>query len=423
MNLVASTRSFCRPLSGTMACCAVFSILVTAACSSDKSTPGSDGGPTSTGGTPTASGGTTSGSGGAPSSGGTTATASGGTTTGSGGTTADGGPDSGPTTPAPVSLKIKQTNLVANQASAGATTVDPNLLNPWGIAIGPTGALWISDNHSGLATVYSATGTNINLNVTVPAPTGDTDPAAPSGQVFSGTATNFMGDKFIIDTEDGTISGWQSGTAAVMRVDNSAHAGYKGLEIVTNGAATLLLGANFHEGTVDVFDSTYAPVTTPSFKDTTLPDGYAPFNIAQISGKVVIAYALQDAQKGDDNAGVGHGYIDVFNTDGTGMKRLVSGGALNSPWGLALAPASYGALAGKLLVGNFGDGLVNAYDLTTGALAGVLADSTGAPLAIQGLWALTFGPKTATTDLTGTLFFTAGPGAEANGLLGTLTLP
>jgi uncharacterized protein (TIGR03118 family) len=276
-----------------------------------------------------------------------------------------------------------------------------------------------------MATVYAPTGGASVLNVKVPGPP-DTDggfTSAPTGQVFSGTAADFMGDKFIVDSEDGTIAGWQtSGQPFVIRVDNSADSGYKGLALIKNGTSAELVAANFHKGTVDVFNAAYAPVATPGFVDAgspALPAGFAPFNVAAIGTSVYIAYAKQDAEKGDDTAGPGNGYVSVFKTDGTFVKRLLSAGDLNSPWGMAVAPTSWGTLAGTLLVGNFGDGAVHAYDLATGAPRGSLAVSTG-PLIISGLWALVAGPKTTTADDSGSIFFTAGPNGEEGGLYGKL---
>jgi uncharacterized protein (TIGR03118 family) len=322
-------------------------------------------------------------------------------------------------------LLIKQTDLVADTAGAAATT-DPKLLNAWGLALNPTAALfWISENHSGQAVVYAPTGGAAKLEVRIPGP-ADTDggfTSSPTGQVFNPTAADFMGDKFIVDSEDGTILGWQTqGDPFVLRVDNSADSGYKGLALIKNGANAELVATNFHKGTVDVFDKDYKAVNNPGFVDAgspALPSGYAPFNAAQFGDNVYITYALQDADKADDTSGPGHGYISVFKTNGTFVKRLVSGGELNSPWGMEVAPANWGAFAGDLLVGNFGNGAVHAYDLSTGALRGELTTSSG-PLSISGLWALGIGPNTSTTDYTNTVFFTAGPNGEDNGLFGKL---
>jgi uncharacterized protein (TIGR03118 family) len=414
-------------------------VLASVACSSDT-TPGStdggagaggagSGGTPSTGGTKATGGASGSSSGGAA-TGGSAGTSTGGAVadSGTGGSSgADGGPGNGEGGPdsGTTSLVVTQTDLVANTDGVAPTT-DLNLLNPWGLVPNPTaGAFWVSDNHSGLANVYQPTGGASVLNVKIPGP-ANTDggfTSSPTGQVFNGTAANFKGDKFIVDSEDGTIEGWQTaGAPFVVRVDNSADSGYKGLALVTNGTAAELVAANFHKGTVDVFDSTYAPVAKPGFVDAgspALPAGFAPFNVAALGDSVYIAYAKQDDEKGDDVAGAGNGYVSVFKTDGTFVARLVSGDDLNSPWGLAIAPTSWRALAGTLLVGNFGNGAVHAYDLSTGQLRGALATSKG-PLAIGGLWALVAGPKIAAADYSSSIFFTAGPGGEEDGIFGKL---
>ena len=398
------------------------------ACSSDSTTTKTtvtDGGP-GTGGTANTGGGSSSGGSASGGKGGASTAGAGnsGGTAGAGGTAGSGGEgtDSGA---APVALVVKQTNLVANLPNV-APTVDSNLLNPWGLVPNPSGPFWVSDNHSGMATVYDPAGGPSKLNVKIPGPAGVDGgfTSSPTGQVFNGTAANFSGDKFILDSEDGTISGWQGGATAVLRVDNSADSGYKGLALITNGTAGELVAANFHKGTVDVFDSTYKPVANPGFVDAgspALPAGFAAFNVAALGGSVYISYAKQDPEKGDDTAGPGNGYVSVFKTDGTFQKRLVSGGALNSPWGLEIAPASFGALAGTLLVGNFGNGAVHAYDVTTGELRGSLSDSKG-PLIISGLWALVVGPKTTTTDFSSSVYFTAGPNGEDDGIFGKLEI-
>lgn len=397
------------------------SALAFSACSSSSSMVTPDSGVSSGGSTDA---GRDSSAGGASGSGGSSQ--SGGAAGSSGGTThvEDAG-DAGGRDGGAAKLVVTQTNLVANLASV-APTMDAKLLNPWGLVANPTaGLFWVADNHSGLATVYAPTGGASVLDVKIPGP-ADQDggfTSAPTGQVFNPAPADFNGDKFIVDSEDGTIAGWQtSGQPFVRRVDDSADSGYKGLALIKNGTAGELVATNFHKGTVDVFDSTYAAVSNPGFVDAgtpALPAGFAPFNVASLGSSVYITYAKQDADKADDVSGAGNGYVSVFATDGTFVKRLVSGGALNSPWGMAVAPASFGALAGTLLVGNFGDGAVNAYDATTGELRGSLWDSKG-PLIIRGLWALVVGPKTATSDFTSSVFFTAGPNDEQDGIYGKL---
>ena len=314
------------------------------------------------------------------------------------------------------SFAVTRIDLTSDQA--GAAVTDPNLLNAWGIAINPTAQVfWVSSNHGGSTPVYDATGALKPLDPKVPPLTG-TDPGSPTGQIFN-ASTNFMADKFIVDTEDGQILGWP-GTGDFVKRAAKTDAGYKGLAVVGAGATQMLVATDFHHGTVDMYDATYAPLSKAgAFVDAKIPTGYAPFNVMPITDKVYVTYAKQDADQADDERGPGNGYVSVFAADGTFQKRLISRGVLNSPWAIALAPASFGPLANTLLVGNFGDGAINAFDPNTGALIGQLTNAAGDPLIILGLWDLKVGP-TGTTDLSQTLFFTAGPGGEAHGVFGKL---
>lgn len=322
--------------------------------------------------------------------------------------------------------RFAQTNLVADLPSVAAAQ-DPNLVNAWGIAFAPGGPFWISDNHTGLSSVYSTSGVPLPLVVTVPPPAGSLagTMSSPTGQVYSGAAGFHQASGapavFTFATEDGTISSWNpsNGTNAVLNVDNSSTgAVYKGLDIAQDSGKAQLYAADFHGGKVDVFDSNYASVNLGSgaFVDPTLPAGYAPFNIANLNGKLAVSYALQDAAQHDDAPGAGHGFVDLYNPDGSLDKRLISAGTLNSPWGMTIAPAGFGTYAGDLLVGNFGDGRINAFDPGTGAYQGTLQDAAGNPLNIPGLWALSF--RTDVAADAGKLFFTAGPNGENNGLFG-----
>jgi uncharacterized protein (TIGR03118 family) len=246
--------------------------------------------------------------------------------------------------------------------------------------------------------------------------------SAPTGQVFNDSADDFKGDKFIVDTEDGTLAGWQDGKKAVLRVDQSSDSGYKGLALVHDGKKARLVAANFHKGTVDVFDANYKPVKNAGFEDADIPAGFAAFNVAALNDQVYITYAKQDKDKGDDVHAPGNGYVSVFDTDGSFVKRLISQGKLNSPWGLAIAPDSWGDLAGMLLVGNFGDGAIHAYDPETGDLVATLTNQKGHTLHLDGLWAIVVGP-TAPKDYSSRVFFTAAPDDEAHGLYGYLAAP
>jgi uncharacterized protein (TIGR03118 family) len=352
-----------------------------------------------------------------------------------------------------------QTNLAA-LGFPTATTEDANLINPWGVSFTPTTSpFWISDNGTGLSSLYRATGVQASPPSPVPlAPPNNPPPnftPAPTGQVNNQTTgfvisngTNSGPAAFIFATEEGTISAW-SGTVnlnnqSILKVDNSRSsptapvgtgAVYKGLAIGSVGGQQFLYAANFRAGTIDVFDSAFAPASgfAGKFTDPNIPQGYAPFNVQVLGNKVYVTYAQQDAAKHDDVAGAGHGFVDVFNLDGTpglsnGNVRLISRGELDSPWGLAIAPTNFGEFSSDLLVGNFGDGAIHAFDPLTGAPIGTLEDSNGNPLDIPGLWALTIGNNGIGVDHNA-VYFTAGlPDAETpdsletHGLFGNLAV-
>ena len=325
--------------------------------------------------------------------------------------------------------RFSQTNLVSD-VPGWAATLDPHLVNAWGIAFSPTSPIWIADNATGLSTLYTGTGSIVPLVVTVPPPFGVTGPSAPTGIVFNGTGTFTVSDGgrsgsavFIFDTEDGTISGWSPAVTtkhSIRVIDNSGmDAIYKGLAIgTTQQGSSFLYATNFHSGWVEIYDSKFQWVK--NFTDMTLPEGYAPFGIQNINGMIFVTFAKQDEDKEDDVAGAGFGFVDVFDLNGNMVKRLISGGALNAPWGLALAPANLGRFSNALLVGNFGNGWINAYNASTGALMGHMLRPDGSALAIDGLWGLAFGTGSANSGPTNTLFFTAGPADESHGLFGTL---
>jgi uncharacterized protein (TIGR03118 family) len=328
------------------------------------------------------------------------------------------------------SAQYQQKNLVSDLPNV-AVHLDTNLVNSWGITFPPTGPFWISDNGAGVSTLYNGDGDPFPLAnplvVTIPPPAGGTI-SAPTGVIFNGT-TDFVvsanlhsgAARFIFATEDGTISGWNPSvdpTNAILAVDNSpSNAVYKGLAMAVKDGANFLYATDFHNGFVQVFDSSFNPAGT--FTDDGLPAGFAPFGIRNLGGNLFVTFAKQDADAHDDVKGPGNGFVDVFNPAGHLIRRLISHGALNSPWGLEIAPAGFGPLSKKLLVGNFGDGKINGYVLASGQFTGPLRDTQGAPVMIEGLWALTFGNGNVagkTTDL----FFTAGPNDEQDGLFGRI---
>ncbi len=324
-----------------------------------------------------------------------------------------------------------------------AVAQDPNLVNAWGLSHGSTTPWWVSNNGTGTATLYDGAGKPFpagkELVVTVPPPRGSAAGAAasPTGNIFNGTSDFVVTDPttgksgpalFLFVTEDGTISGWSptvNPQQAILAVDNSAGgtgAVYKGLALGQVGSSNLLYAANFRAGTVDVFDARFAPVhVTGAFTDATIPAGFAPFNITNVGGQLYVTYAKQNAAKHDDVAGPGNGFVDVFTTSGQLVRRFATQGALDSPWGLTQAPAGFGQFSGDVLIGNFGDGRINAFDPRTGALLGALQDAQGHAKVIPGLWGLAFG-NGGSAGPTTTLFFTAGIDHEAHGLFGTVTL-
>ncbi len=329
---------------------------------------------------------------------------------------------SGTTTNGVSAGNFVQTNLVADTAGTAAIT-DPNLVDAWGISYSPTGPFWISNNGTGTSTVYNGSGAIQPLVVSIPPSSAGSAPSPASGNVFNGTSSFTIpgGSKaiFLFDSEDGSITAWSSGTNAVKVVDNgSTGAVYKGLAIASFGGADYLYATDFNTGEVEAYDTNFHLANT--FTDTTLPSGYAPFGIETINGLLYVTFALQNSTKHDDAPGPGWGYVDVFNPNGTMVGRLISHGALNAPWGMAIAPTGFGAVSGDLLVGNFGDGKINVYNPTTGAYISTLNNSSGSPLVIDGLWALIFGNGGSAGPAT-TLYFTAGPNDESHGLFGTLT--
>jgi uncharacterized protein (TIGR03118 family) len=314
------------------------------------------------------------------------------------------------------------TNLVTdNQAANPALITDPNLVNAWGISYSGSSPFWVSDNHTGLATLYSVTPVN-NTPAIVPLVVSIPGDGSVTGQVFANVAGSFNGNAFLFVSEDGTVSGWRGslGTAAETLQTGSASSVYKGSAFATITGNSYLYAANFRSGAIDVLKGNAgAPDLTGTFQDPGIPSGYAPFDIQNIGGKLYVTYALQDAAKLDDDPGLGHGFVSVFDTQGNFLGRVGSQGTLDSPWGLALAPSSFGTLAGDLLVGNFGDGRINVFDQNSDTFLGQLLGSDGKPIAIDGLWSLITG-NGGQGGSPQSIYFSAGPNGESHGLFGVI---
>ena len=311
-------------------------------------------------------------------------------------------------------------NLVSDDALAHpARVTDPSLVNAWGVSFGPTSPFWVSAADAGVSTIYvvnplNQATTKAGLTVTVP--------GNPTGQVFNGTS-GFNGDRFLFVGEDGTVSGWRPplGTSAeVLTLASSANS-YKGAALGVLGGNAYLYAANLKAGTVDVHKGSAAsPDLAGSFTDPGLPAGYAPFNVQNLGDTLYVSYAFKNNPGDDEEAkGAGLGIVDAFGLDGGFVGRIATGGTLNAPWGLAIAPSSFGAWAGALLVGNFGDGHINAFDAATHNFLGQVLDAGGNPVAIDGLWAITPG-NGAAAGSTSMLYFSAGPDDESHGLFGVL---
>jgi uncharacterized protein (TIGR03118 family) len=316
-----------------------------------------------------------------------------------------------------------QVNLVSDGAVAAQHT-DANLVNAWGLAFNKAGVVWVGDNGTGTTTVYDASGNVAGPVVAIPPAAGGADNAAVTGVAFNaaGRAFNITGNgqtvpsEYVFVSEDGTIAGWDPavGNSAVNVVDNSAAgAVYKGVAIAGKGKKAHLLAANFHAGTIDVFDANFQPVAGAGFTDPSLPAGMSPFNVQVIGSKVYVTYAQSDANF-QPVAGPGNGVVNVFDLKGNLKQHLVTGGALNSPWAVVQGT---GKFKSDVLVGNFGDGTINVFNAKKGTALGPAKDSTGQPVSIPGLWGLAYGVGANKNKL----FFAAGPNDESNGLFGTLT--
>lgn len=317
------------------------------------------------------------------------------------------------------------TNLVSDQPGHAAH-VDTSLVNAWGLASLHASPWWVADNGANVSTLYTAAGDKVPLTVAVgDSPTGL---VANSGGDFVVSSDGKSGPSlFIFSTEAGRIAGWNpnvNSNAAILAVDRSGvGAVYKGLTMASTPQGSRLYATDFHNARVDVFDGHFNRIDAPgAFVDRDIPAGYAPFGIQAIGGSIFVTYAQQNADRHDDVAGPGHGFVDMYDTSGKLLGRVASRGTLNSPWGLATAPAGFGPFAGDLLVGDFGDGRINAFAPHDGtfSFAGQLA-SNGGPITIDGLWSLQFGHGEPANGPTTTLFFTAGPDHESHGLFGTIT--
>ncbi len=322
-------------------------------------------------------------------------------------------------------VPFTQTNLVTdNSAVNPAKITDSGLVNAWGLSYAPTGPFWVSANGTNTSPLYSV---DPGSQATAKLPLTVSVPGGVTGQVFNGNASSFNGNLFLFVSENGMVSGWRPalGTSGLIQAEPIAQASnanvYKGAAIGNVTGNDYLYAANFKAGAVDVYKGTAAaPTLTGTFTDSGLPAGYAPFNVQNLNGELYVAYAQRDNATNDEVAGAGLGYVDKFSLNGDFIERVASGGTLNAPWGVAIAPSSFGTMAGDLLVGNFGDGHINIYDSTTHAYLGQVTGANNQPLAIDGLWAISPGNDT----LAGSshmLYFTAGPNDETHGLFGVLT--
>lgn len=318
------------------------------------------------------------------------------------------------------STNFTRVNLVSNNSQDSGVKVDASLVNGWGIAFSPTGNPWVSSADGSVALAYDASGNQVLPPVSIPSASASTG-GHPTGSVFNISTTAFMlpgGSvaRFIFAGEDGVISAWGSGIAAEKVVDNSATASYKGITIASDGTGNFLYAANFKQSRIDVFDSSFQAVSK-TFTDPNLPEGYSPFNIQNLSGQLYVVYAKLGSD-GEEEKGAGFGYVDIYKPDGSLVSRLASAGTLDAPWGVAMAPSGFldGNNSNIILVGNFGDGMINAYS-PDGTFIGQLM-SGGSPIVIDGLWGISFAPSSASTIPPTRLFFAAGPNDEANGLFG-----
>ncbi|MGF6765566.1 uncharacterized protein (TIGR03118 family) [Paraburkholderia sp. GAS33] len=330
----------------------------------------------------------------------------------------------------PIQSSFSVTALVSDGAVPAAHT-DANLKNPWGIAFNPKGFVWVADNGTNVATLYDGNGVPQSLVVTIP--DGKNGSASPTGIVFNGTQSFTVLENgksgaaaFIFAGEGGTITAWAPSVgptnAFVMYDDGTGGAVYKGLALAAMNGNNFLYATDFHNNKIDVFNTNFTKVAMPgNFTDPAIPAGFAPFGIQAIGSNLFVTYAMQDAAKHDDVAGAGLGMIDVYDTAGNLKQRFATGGSLNAPWGIAQAPGNFGSMSGAILIGNFGDGTINAFNASSGQSMGPLNGPNGGPVAEHGMWGIAFG-NDLSNQPSNTLFFAAGPNDEADGVYGRIDL-
>jgi len=315
-----------------------------------------------------------------------------------------------------------QTNLVADTAGYAAARIDANLNNAWGIAFGPSGAINVAANHSGMSITYDKDGNQMGNVINIPLDT-DANGASPDGAVYNTTSSFVIPGTgqpatYIYATEDGILSAWNSGASAKTVADRSAgDAVYKGLAIANDGTGNFIYATDFHNGKIDVFDQSFAYVSGRVLTDPNIPVGFAPFNIRNIGGQLFVTYAMQKGPDNDDDqSGPGNGYVDIYKPDGSLVKRFASQGTLNSPWGITQAPIAFGQGSGAILIGNFGDGRINVFDANGNYKSQLMM--SGSPITIDGLWDIAFPASSAGGVDANRLYFTAGPSEETFGLFG-----
>ncbi|MGF6818424.1 uncharacterized protein (TIGR03118 family) [Paraburkholderia atlantica] len=341
-----------------------------------------------------------------------------------------GGSSNSSSTSPPVQSSFAATALVSDGAVPAAHT-DANLKNPWGVAFNPKGFAWVADNDTNVATLYDGNGVPQSLVVTIP--DGKNGSASPTGIVFNGTQSFLVTENgksgvaaFIFAGEGGTITAWAPAVgptnAFVMYDDGAGGAVYKGLALAAMNNGNFLYATDFHNNKIDVFDTTFTKVSMPgAFTDPAMPAGFAPFGIQAIGSNLFVTYAMQDADKHDDVAGAGLGMVDVYDTAGNLKQRFATGGPLNAPWGIAQAPASFGAMSGAIIIGNFGDGIINAFNASSGQSMGPISGPNNSPIVEHGVWGIAFG-NDLSNQPSSTLFFAAGPNDEADGVYGRIDL-